>query len=52
MVSLYKTYSSSAKYAVTNSSNVDYINPVGTFTSTLATNSNGVVTGMSFVQVP
>lgn len=45
-----KTYKSTAKYAITDSTNNDYINPVGTFTSILTTNSNGIVTQISFAQ--
>ncbi len=43
-------YSSTNKYAVTNSTDDKYINPVGTFASTLATNANGIVTQISFAQ--
>jgi hypothetical protein len=43
-------YTSTNKYAVTNSGDEKYINPVGTFKSTLTTNANGIVTAISFVQ--
>jgi len=44
------TYNQSNKYTITDPSNVNYINPVGNFTSTLTINANGVVTGISFTQ--
>ncbi|HRC81162.1 MAG TPA: hypothetical protein PLF27_07235 [Sedimentibacter sp.] len=43
------TYDQSNKYTI-DPSNVNYINPVGNFTSTLTINANGVVTGISFTQ--
>jgi flagellar basal body-associated protein FliL len=44
------TYKSTSKYAVSDSANANYINPVGTFTSTLTANANGIITQISFVQ--
>lgn len=49
-VSAADTYSSTNKYAITNSSDSKYINPVGTFTSSLKTNTNGVIAQIDFVQ--
>ncbi len=43
-------YDSSNKYTITNNTDGNYINPVGTFTSTLTTNANGVITQITFVQ--
>ena len=44
------TYNSSKKYAVTDPVSADYINPVGTFKSSLVINANGIVTQISFDQ--
>lgn len=43
-------YDSTHKYAITDSSDGLYINPVGTFKSTLTANTNGIITKISFVQ--
>jgi hypothetical protein len=44
------TYDSSTKYAVADTKNANYINPVGTFASKLTTNDNGIVIQISFEQ--
>ena len=50
LMSAVVTYNTGNKYAVTDSTSPNYINPVGTFTSTLTTNDNGIVTKISFAQ--
>ena len=44
------TYNEATPYAVTDSTLPNYINPVGDFNSTMVANTNGVVTGITFVQ--
>jgi len=43
-------YSSTSKYAISDPTVANYINPTGLFTSTLTTNTNGIVTTLAFVQ--
>jgi hypothetical protein len=50
MVAAKVDYDSDNKYDITDSGSGEYINPVGTFKSTLTTNDNGIVTAISFVQ--
>ena len=44
------TYSPTVKYSATDPTSSTYINPVGTFSATVAANTNGVVTGLTFTQ--
>lgn len=44
------TYNSTSKYTISNPQDNSYINPVGTFSATLTTNANGVITQITFVQ--
>lgn len=47
-----KTYDDSTKYTVTSPTDSEYINPVGKFNSALTVNANGIVTKITFTQVP
>lgn len=44
------TYNATNKYNITSNTDANYINPVGTFSSVLTTNANGIVTTMTFTQ--
>jgi hypothetical protein len=45
-----QTYNAITRYALTDPTNVNYINPTGNFKSTLTINSNKVVISINFIQ--
>lgn len=43
-------YTNTNRYTISDPSNINYINPIGEFNSTISKDANGIITRISFVQ--